>query len=161
MKRRVKHTVYLVLAFLALFVWGLVLNEAKADELRIGLGYGILKSEGFITQELLYRPHPHWYLSIAETENHRRDYRSVRYAAGHQVVFRDGKKIEPFLRLGFAHFRRAPNDWVSAKNTYDLAIGFRFWDVVELEIDQHQSTAGRSPVNIGLDGVYLGVLWKW
>ena len=44
----------------------------------------------------------------------------------------------------------------AVRYAYDLAFGLRFWQILELEFDQHNSTAGRSNDNTGLDAIYLG-----
>ena len=49
---------------------------------------------------------------------------------------------------------------ISERLTYDLRLGARWKDIVELEI-QHNSTAGRSERNTGFDVITLRAVFQF
>lgn len=153
--KRISYTSVLVAIFIALFIWG---RAAEAGEARIGLGVGTFNVQGAIYQDLLVTTDEQtWYAQVTRIGNDEHFDVLTRYSAGYRVNWRDDKFAEPYLRLGMAHFDKEPTYRISDKWSFDMAVGIRFKDVVELEA-QHNSTAGRTNYNYGLDSIVLGVV---
>ena len=85
----------------------------------------------------------------------------MRPGARCRTPYLGGTNVSPFLRFGVAYFDDPPDDYIDEHLAFDLAVGIRFWDIVELELDQHNSTAGRSNNNEGLDAIMLGLTFQF
>lgn len=146
--------------FVGFYLWGL---KADAAELGLGLAKGYASNKGATYQEFMLRDDQrHWYGSLARIGgDDRNDYHYWRVCGGYQVNWRRGTSFSPYARLGACGFDEAPTDYISDQLAYELAFGVRLWDIVEIDIDQHNSTAGRSNQNEGLDAVMLRILWRF
>lgn len=157
-KRKLKQYVLigLILVFVGFFLWG---RSAEAAEARIGVGFGYASNAGATYQELMVTStNRNWYGAVARIGgDDRNNYHYTRFTVGYRVNWRDETRVSPYLRLGAAYFDNEPTDYVSDPLAFDMAIGVRLWNIVEIEFDQHNSTAGRSDQNEGLDAWLLGV----
>lgn len=165
MNKKIKWTAVAVLLFVLVFMWG---RNAEAAEVGIGLGWGVLgtRSEGVVTQELMLKTNDYrWYVSYARigaNQNDRLQMRqNDRFTAGYQLVFRRGMKVEPYMMLGMAYFEDPPMNLISERLTYDMRLGVRIKDIVELELDGHNSTASRSDYNSGMDVMSLRAVFRF
>lgn len=154
MKRHKLYTVGLIILFIIAFAWGV---RANADELRLGVGFGVTHDNDWTTQELTYL-HRNWYGQAAYMGGDNRLPDTYRLSAGYRVHWRPEKRFSPFMRLGVAYFGERPLEVISDRLAFDMAVGVRAWGVVELEW-QHNSTAGRSDINYGNDVVLLGMVF--
>ena len=161
-KRKPKKlfAILLIAAFVGFYLWGL---KADAAELGLGLGKGYANNAGATYQEIMVRDaQRHWYASVARIGGDNEfNYKYWRGCGGYQVNWRKEKRFAPYARLGACYFDEAPVGLVSERLTYELAFGVRFWGIVELDLDTHNSTAGRSDKNAGLDAMMLRVLWRF
>ena len=146
-----------IVIFVGLFLWGM---KADAAEARLGLGFGYSNSEGSRYQEMMLTSSDRrWYGAVTRIGgDDRHNYQYWRFTAGYRVNWRRDKRFSPYMRLGVAYFDDVPFDYISEHLAFDMAIGVRLWDIVELEFDQHNSTAGRSDQNEGLNAILLGVV---
>ena len=160
-----KPQVWLILIFIVLFAWALS-DEVRAEAVEVGLSYGAAHSRQHITQRIAYIHADKW---IAQYERHGGngydDTNSVSFQR--QVRWRQEKNIQPYLRFGASYFDDRILDPDSDKGrylvderlTFSLGFGAWFWKVLNLGIE-HNSTAGRSDPNRGIDRIYLGfMLW--
>ena len=160
-ERPKKALVVLVIAlFVAVFLWG---RTADAAEARLGIGFGYASNEGATYQELMLTSDDlRWYGAVTRIGGDtRNNYHYTRFTAGYRVNWRRETNFSPFMRLGAAYFDKEPTDYISDDLAFDMAIGVRLYDIVELEIDQHNSTGGRSDQNEGLDGFMLGLTFPF
>lgn len=159
MNRTVKQslTILAIIIFVGVFLWG---RSADAAEARIGLGFGYASNIGATYQELmLISDDLRWYSAVTRIGgDNRHDYQYWRFTAGYRVNWRRETNFSPYMRLGAAYFSEEPTGYISDRLAFDMAIGMRLWNIVELELDQHNSTAGRSNRNQGLDAVMLSVV---
>ena len=151
--------------FLAFFVWG---RTVDAAEVGLGLGTGLpsTHSDGIRAQEIQIRTNDYrWYFSYARIGaniNGRLQTRQVdRWAIGYTVVWRRGKAVQPYMSIGAAYFDQPPMDLISERLTYDMRVGIRFKDIIELELDNHNSTASRSDKNTGIDIPWVRVVFQF
>jgi hypothetical protein len=151
---------YLIVAFVAMFLWG---RPAESAEARLGLGFGYASNEGAVYQEMMVTSTSRqWYAGVTRIGgDDRHDYQYWRLSAGYRLNWRGGAKLSPYVRVGAAYFDEAPTDYISDKLAFDLAVGIRICDLFELELDQHNSTAGRSDNNEGLDAVSLSLIFPF
>lgn len=159
---RTKKTVVVnILAFLLSFC--LFSSLAEAADVRLGVGFGYSNNTGARYQELmLLTDDRRWYGAVTRIGNDdRHNYQYSRFTAGYRVNWRLSTKVSSFLRLGAAYFSEEPTDYISDKLAFDIAIGVRLWNVLEIEFDQHNSTAGRSTQNEGLDAVLVGIVFPF
>ena len=158
-----KAAVVLIIAlFVAVFIWGRS-AEAGEPEFGLGLGFGYASNEGATYQELFLRDASrNWYGSVnrigGDTLN---NYEYWRFCGGWQVNWRKNSNISPYSRLGACWFDEAPTDYISDNLAYELALGVRLWNIVEIDIDTHNSTAGRSEQNEGLDAVMIRMVFPF
>lgn len=152
--------VILIATFVGFYLWGL---KADAAELGLGLGSGYASNAGATYQEIQIKDSDrNWYASVARIGGDtRNNYHYWRGCGGYQVNWRKNTNFSPYMRLGACYFDEAPTDYISDRLSYELALGFRAWDIVEIDIDTHNSTAGRSEQNEGLDGAMLRVIWRF
>ena len=159
-----KPQVWLIVAFIALMVWGLAAQAANGFE--SALSYGVVNTKNHITQRISYMHGDKW---VVQYERHGGNgYEDTNsYSLQRQIVWRSEKKAQPYLRYGISYFDdpirrlRSGEDsvLVDERLTYSLGLGLRFWGVMNMGIE-HNSTAGRSDPNKGVDRVYLGImLW--
>ena len=159
----------LIVLFVALFAWGLSSNAA-ADErkkaLTVGLGYGYAATKDLISQRIGYLHDDRWFVRYERLGGpglDHDDFNSI--ALGRRVMWREDKRIEPFLEFGAAYFDEPPTrsgkPVVSERLTYSMSIGARFFDVIEFVFADHNSTAGRSERNKGIDRVALTFILKF
>ena len=149
-----------IVLFAGFFLWGSVVD---ASEVRLGVGAGVTKNAGSRSQELMITSEDlHWYAAATRVGgDDLHNYEFWRITAGYRVNWRRGTRFSPFMRLGAAYFDKEPYDYISDHWAFDMAIGVRLWDVVEFELDQHNSTAGRTDQNSGLDTVMLGFVFPF
>lgn len=168
-KTTITYTAILVVIFVTFFVMG---RYAEAGEARIGLGAGTFNAQGAIVQDVMVTTDDlRWYASFQRAggddvfynleQRHCRTVRvpfsSVnRFAVGYRVNWYRERTVSPYLRLGAAYFDREPMPFISDDLSYDMAVGVRISDIIEIEA-QHNSTAGRSAFNKGMDSVVFGV----
>ena len=157
-KRNNKKAAVIALAiFLAIMAIGV---KVHAAEIGLGLASGYNHNAGARYEEIILMGENHWYASftrIGGDDLH--NYQYSRYCGGYKVTWRPKKNFSPIMRLGACKFSDPPTDYVSGTYTYDIALGFRFWNVLELELDEHNSTAGRSNQNEGLDAFMLRIVF--
>ena len=152
-------------ALVLVFIWG---RDAESAEVALGISTGLptTHSDGIRAQEIQIRTNDYrWYLSytrIGANANERLQLRqNDRWAAGYTVTFRRDKVWKPFISIGAAYFKQPPMDLISERLTYDLRLGIRFKDIVELELDNHNSTASRSDKNTGLDLIGIRLVFQF
>ena len=150
-----KPTFWLILGFIGLASWG-AMRDANAADLRIGAGFGWENAQDAVSMDLMLTIDEDFYLSAAKMAGGRVGDDVWRYAAGFRFDWREGKRIQPFLRLGGAYWDGITG-LVGDQHTFDLALGLRFGGALELEL-QHNSTAGRSVPNTGVDLIVLGLV---
>jgi len=160
MKLFKKPQVLLILLFIGLFFWALN-AEAEEKAFELGLAAGFYHSEQHITQRIGFNYADKW---IAQYERHGGNGYDISnsISAQRQVVFRQGRKLEPYLRLGVSYFDVPVRDLdadevrylVHERLTFSLGAGVRLSKVMSLGFE-HNSTAGRSDPNRGLDRFYL------
>lgn len=138
-------------------MWGRVADAAEA---RLGLGFGYNAQSGSRYQELMVTSDSlKWYGSLTRIGNDdRHNYQYWRACGGYRVNWRRETNFSPYIRLGACGFDDAPTDYISDTVAFDMALGFRLWDVAEIEVAQHNSTAGRSDQNEGLDALMISVV---
>lgn len=154
-QRLKQPTTWIIVVFILLFLWGLR-REAEASDLRfeVGLGFGSTHQSTVVMEELGLLYDEKWYVHIAHLGNDERVPDTYRITAGRRVAWRQEHTFSPYLRMGAAYWQHRPAGLVDANLTFDMAVGLRAWDVVELEWS-HQSTAGRVHPNTGVDVVGL------
>lgn len=152
-----RYTGWLIVAFIILAAWG-TWEQVYGAELRVGLGGGVTNDNEWIGQELMVNSdRRHWYASVIRVGGDDALPDTWRFAAGYRVNWRRDKNVWPYLRLGAGYFLDEPGHLISDKLAFDMAVGIRFWKILELEW-QHNSTAGRSDHNDGNDILMLGLV---
>lgn len=146
-----------IATFIGFFLWGRVADSA---EVGIGLGFGYASNQGARYQELMLTSDERkWYVAVTKIgADDRHNYKYWRTTVGYRVNWRSATNFSPYMRLGMAYFNEKPEDYISSHVSFDMSVGIRLWNIVELEFDQHNSTAGRSDQNEGLDAVMLRVV---
>jgi hypothetical protein len=155
MKRATKQKIAIlaIITFIGFFLWG-----RAADAAEVGVGLGFSKNGATHQQVTLTSTDLRWYGSVTRIGGDRRhNYIYGRVAAGYRVNWRRDTRFSPYMKLGGVYFTKEPTDYISDSWAYDMNIGVRVWDIVELEY-QHNSTAGRSSQNEGLDTVMVSVV---
>lgn len=165
---KIPRAAWLVIAFVVVFALGL-LNEARAAEPRhdivIGLGYGVINADGAITQRLGYMYDRRWYARAERFGGPRYDDDPTWvYSLGRRVSWRRERAVAPFMEFGVAKYEEpltredgyAP---VTAEWTYTLGVGVSLWGIIDAGL-AHNSTAGRSSNNDGIDRVYLSFTFE-
>lgn len=153
--KKVKPAVWGVLVFIGLLFWGFS-READAAEhaLTIGLGKGMLHENDSTTQQIGYEYNRRWYAKATLIDGRGVIDRTYRYTVGRRVAFRPGKTIDPYMRIGVGYFSVVPDELVNDHWVFDLGLGIDFNEIGRLEYS-HNSTAGRSRPNTGVDMVLL------
>jgi hypothetical protein len=157
-----KWTAILVLLFVILFTWALMVEA----DVTLGLGFGASSSGGVVTQRLGYLHDDKWWARYERMGGD--DWNTANtYAAGRRV-FVGERRARPFMELGATYSDsqlqrdgKRPN--VSDNWTFRLGAGvsYRLSDVARIEVGiDHDSTAGRSLRNRGVDRVYLQYQWR-
>jgi len=146
----------LIVVFVGFFLWG---RTADAGEASIGLGFA---GNGATYQQVMVMDNERkWYASATRIGGDRRhNYVYGRLAVGYRVNWRRVSRFSPYMRLGGVYFTDEPTDYISDDFAFDMAIGTRLWQIVDVEY-QHNSTAGRSNQNEGLDAVTLSVVFPF
>lgn len=152
-----RYTGILVVLFIALAIWAVYSSKAEAAEIGLGLGAGATNDNGWIAQEITVR-HGHWYGSILRTGDDDALPDTWRFAAGWRYDWRADKRVSPFIGFGAAWWADDITPLISDRLSYDMRLGLRFWDVVDLGW-QHASTAGRARFNDGSDLVVLRLVF--
>lgn len=155
-----KWTVWAVIAFVVIFTWGYITqNKAEATETHIGLGHGATNNNDWIAMHLAISRN-HWYLAALRTGGEDETFLpdTWRFSVGYRVDWRKDMKVAPFMKFGAAYWLDEPSNLISDHWSYDMSVGTRFWNVMELEW-QHNSTAGRSDFNKGNDIIVLGFVF--
>jgi len=157
------YTTVAVVIFIVVFLWG-YFNEVEAAEYegRLGLGTQATDREDrgkAITQDFMFTIDRDWYMEATRFGNGTVIPETWRFSAGRRVDWREETYFAPFVRLGAAYWLE-PSVLVSENWTFDMAVGFRAWNIVEIEY-QHNSTAGRSGKNTGVDIVGLYVVFDF
>ena len=143
----------LIVTFIGFFLWGRAADAAEA-----GIGLGFSKNGATHQQLTLTSTDLRWYGSATRIGGDRRhNYVYGRLGAGYRVNWRRDMRFSPYMKLGGVYFTEEPTDYISDRWAFDMNIGVRLYDIVELEY-QHNSTAGRSDQNEGLDTVVLQVV---
>lgn len=146
-----------IILFVGLFAL-LLAQEANANDWTIGLGYGIAYTEGGVKQSLGYSTGK-WQIVY---DRHGQDVGNANsWSVFRQVKARHGRKVQPFMNLGATYWNdllvdpdKAPRVLVNEHLTFKLGIGVKLWNILDIGID-HDSTAGRSEPNRGIDYAYL------
>ena len=162
-----KPTAWAVVLFVIAITWGLLAEAATPPkhQMTLGLAYGIVNTQDMVTQRIGYVRNDKWYVR-AERFGGDGYQESWAGSFGRQVVFRKGKTFEPIMTLGVSFFDRPltqSNGYqpVADDITFQLGITVRFKGLVGLNIDDHNSTAGRSDPNKGIDRAGLDFYWKF
>ena len=145
-----------VIAFGAL-LWA---DSVEAQPL-LGVGVGILNTQEARNVTLGWSWQDKW---EAELSQHGGDgYETVHAVSVARVVrARKGKNFEPFMQFGLTYWddKIAAPKWddqdvlVDSQLTYRLGLGIRVYRVLEVGWG-HDSTAGRSDPNSGIDYIFL------
>lgn len=155
-----KLAIGVIAGFIGLFLWGL---KADASEVRLGVGIGFAANAEARYQEIMLTSTDRkWYgayTRIGGDAEH--NYHYNRFTVGRRVNWRRATNFSPYMRFGIAYFNEPPKDYISESLSYDMALGVRLYDVLEIEFDQHNSTAGRSDDNEGLDAYMISVVFSF
>ena len=152
-----------VVVFVLVFFWG---RYAEAAEVGVGLGFGTFNARGAIMQELSVTSDDYrWFASytrIGKNDSNRLVLeQNDRFVVAYRTFWRRDKDVKPYLSLGAAYFTHPPNDLISDRLSYDLRLGFRWRDILEVDLDGHNSTAGRSSRNTGVDSINLRAVFRF
>ena len=153
-----KWTLWAVVVFAALFIWGLA-RVANAGEVLLGVGAGATNNNDWIGQMVTLSDRD-WYVSVMRVGGDDIQPDTWRFAVGYRVDWREDKKIAPFLRLGTAYWVDEPIPLISDHWSYDMSAGVRLWKVVDIEWT-HNSTAGRTDFNKGNDMPFVNVVFSF
>ena len=155
------------LTILAIVVTGFfMIRDAESAEIGLGLGYGTFNAKHSRTQEISIQSNDYrWFASYArigaaDNDRIRRD-QTNRYTAAYRACFWRERKLTPCISMGAAYFDEPIMTLISDRLTYDIRIVVRWKEVLEFEIDQHNSTAGRSVTNSGLDSIMLRGVFRF
>jgi len=156
-------TTLAIIAFVVAFLWG---RNAQSAEVGLGLGFGTFNAADATIQELsVITDDLHWFASYSRVggvdSDRLQDKYNDRYVIAYRVFWRDDKDFRPYLSLGVAYFDKAPERLISEHLAYDLRLGVRWKDILELDVDGHNSTAGRSERNTGIDSVNLRIVFQF
>ena len=158
--RWAKTSAALIALFLILFLWG---RSSEAAEVGIGLSSGFNHSNGAVGQELSITSNDlRWFASYTRVGGRPEDTvlsYNDRFVAAYRVFWRRGHDLMPYTSLGAAYFSE-PTVLVTERLTYDLRLGVRWNNILELEY-AHNSTAGRSVRNAGIDFVTLRAVFRF
>jgi hypothetical protein len=161
-KRHAMGSLVAILSFIILFWWG-SRNEAFGDEITIGVGAGVDHIEGAITQRLGYQPNPRWHLRY-ERFGGKGEPHSNMYGIQRTLRWRQDKELQPYLSLGAVYFDTILTDEKGRELmkdeflAYNLGVGidWRYSKLTSLRLGfDHNSTAGRSDRNRGVDRIHL------
>ena len=130
---------------------------AKADDdwsLAVGLGAGLTNDNEWITQEIELR-YDRWHLGVMRTgdDSHLPDTWRYTLAWGHD--WREGKFFRPCIRFGVAYWQDQVPPLLSENLSYHMVFCGKFGPNLQLDIIQHNSTAGRAEFNNGVDTAVL------
>lgn len=153
-KKVLKWTIISI--FIALLGWGIVNEKANAAEGSIGLSFAFSHGSDWIGQHLEVGNRD-WYFGVARFGNEDKLPDTNRYTVGTRVDWREGYTISPFLKFGLAYFQDEPTWIISDRWAYDMTVGARFFEVIDLQIN-HNSTAGRTDFNKGNDIAILSIV---
>lgn len=158
MNSRQTLTIAAIVAFIIIFAWG---RDAESAELGLGLSAGASShSSGAKAQEISITTDDYrWYGQVMRIGGDGILSSNWRYSAGYRLFWRRDHDFKPFLRLGVAYFDDVP-ELVSERFMYDMGVGIRWREVIEAEYN-HNSTAGRSAVNTGIDFVTLRLVFQF
>lgn len=162
-----KPTAWAVIAFVALMTWGLSAEarEVPKHQATLGVAFGFINTSGLVTQRIGYVHNDKWYTGVEKFGGD--EYReSWAFHAGRQVVFRRGKQIEPIFKLGVSAFDRPLTEKngyqpVAGDIMFQLAITVRFRGILGVNVDDHNSTAGRTDPNKGIDRAGVDYYWRF
>lgn len=145
-------------AFVVLFIWG-ILRQANAAELDalIGVASGSTHNSQLMIEEVFLEFDHKWDVGVFHMSGDPRITSTYGAVAAYRVRWREDKRFEPWASFGAAYFDRAPEAFVSENLSYQLAVGFRMFKVLDLGW-VHYSTAGRARTNWGVDYVSLRVV---
>ena len=149
-----KPTVWAVIVFVIIFTWALAAGAATPHTFTVGLGKGVLNGNEWTQQQIGYEYNRKWYAQAARLGGDSVLPTTYRYTMGRLVNARLDKRVSPYARLGIAYFADSPSALVDDHWTFDLGIVVTAWHVIRLEW-RHNSTAGRSSPNTGIDLVEL------
>lgn len=153
-----KPQVWAILLFVVLFFWGLTAHAKNS--LEVGLSFGAFHSTQMITQRIGWNYDNRW---IAQYERHGGNgYQGTNSVSiQRQVSWRQGSALSPLLRFGISYFdeqivdpEKEDRPLVSENLTYSLGFGVRIKERLMIGLE-HNSTAGRSARNRGIDRFYL------
>jgi hypothetical protein len=134
----------------------------------ISLGTGVLDSSRLRTQRLEYRYRNRWQVAYERFGGD--DWNTASYIGVSRLMYLRGNGRGPFLSLGAGYFdeilvdEREGEALVSERLTYELGIGYSWVLSQSSDIEagwKHNSTAGRSKRNHGIDRVALSYNWRF
>jgi hypothetical protein len=172
---KVKKTVYIVVAFVVAMTC-LFINEAHAHEvgssphaITLGVNGGILNYSGGVTQELGYSFDDKYEVSYERLGG--KGYENVSAFTVRRVVWKNAYRSGPYLSLratytdGLVESKdRAGKALVSERFSFQMGLGYKWAlsSTTGIRIGMlHNSTAGRSQRNRGIDRITLRYGWKF
>lgn len=165
-----------IVGFVALLIWATATyaHESPLNDhsLTVGLTYGTLAADGYITQRLGYQYNDQWHVSYERTGgdggvNHTNSIGVFRKVDTTHL----GAFGTPFIGIGARYFedqlldpdRRDGRVLISENLTYELGVGtsWELSDAARIELGWlHNSTSGRSSRNNGFDRITLEMVWR-
>jgi hypothetical protein len=169
-----KPTFWVVVAFVLGMSFAFI-EEANAHattdrshSATVGVYTGVVNSNGVRTQRLSYRYQDRWEVSYARVGG--KGWSTANYFSVSRLVFWRGNDRGPFLSLGAAYTdglvgkKDEGKPLVTEQLTYELGIGYQWVlsSATDMELRWiHNSTAGRSERNKGIDRVGLTYNWRF
>lgn len=153
-----KKTSWLIVAFVVLAIWG-GCQMAEAQEAGIGIGFGATNGNNWTGQQI-FVSNGTWYGSFMRVDGDDTLPQTNRYSIGYRISWRQQTRFTPYLKIGAAYFEHDITPLISDRWAYDMAVGARLWRVADIEW-QHNSTAGRSDFNDGVDMPFLFLTFQF
>lgn len=164
----IKPLAIAVIIFIGLLLWGYS-SEASADtSLTIGLSYGWVNSEGLVTQRLGLLQNEKWNIKYERFGGHEFN-TSHGFFLARRTEWRTDKVWQPYLDFGFGYYTQKlinpdkNKPLVNDNLVFTLAGGctWRISKDVDLELGiDHNSTAGRTSPNSGIDRVFISLNYR-
>ena len=142
---------------IGLLVFLPLLTDSHA-EVRLGVGQAMTHDSDWVAQDVMLSDRD-WYAQITRFGGDARLPDTWRYSAGYRIDWRERDSVALFMRFGIAYFEDSPAYVVSERYTFDLAAGVRLFSFIDIEW-QHNSTAGRSKVNLGNDVLLVSLVFR-
>lgn len=144
-----------VIAIFVILIGILAFRKATAYELQIGLGHGFGNTD-VITQDFAIEYDGFYGRVVRLGDEPILPDKLWKLSAGWRGYFREGTNFQPYLYIGAAWFTEEPSSVISDRLAYDMGLGLRFYKVFDLNYE-HNSTAGRTSKNRGLDVISVRV----